>query len=180
MHILYTAKIIEASEKYGKPVPVHSEYKKWIEDAGFVDVKEHFFKIPVNTWPKNKQLKEVGKYQLINYTEGYEGIGIGLFTRMLGWQPAEFQVLLARLRQELKDRSIHAYQPLYVCRALPEQKGANVDSAPSLLAGSHFPVARGSQHRDLGRTRQQAPRDRMVIRTSPRPLQSMSVIRSQS
>jgi len=112
MHLLYTTKIIEAAERYGKPVPVHSEYRQWIEDAGFVDIKEYFFKIPVNTWPKNKQLKEVGKYQLINYTEGYEGIGIGLFTRMLGWQPTEFQVLLARLRQELKDRTIHAYQPL--------------------------------------------------------------------
>jgi hypothetical protein len=112
MHLLYTNLIIEASEKYGKPVPVHSQYKKWIEEAGFVDVKEYFFKIPVNTWPKNKQLKEVGKYQLINYTEGYEGIGIGLFTRTLGWNPTEFQILLAKLRQELKDRTIHAYQPL--------------------------------------------------------------------
>ena len=112
MHTMFCGLIVEASRKYGKPVPHHTQYKKWIEGAGFVDVREYLFKIPINTWPKNKQLKEVGKYQLLNYTEGYEAIGIGLFTRTLNWQPTEFQVLLARLRQELKDRTIHAYQHL--------------------------------------------------------------------
>lgn len=112
MHALYLKLIVEASEQYGKPVPHHTEYKRLAEDVGFVDVKEYLFKIPINTWAKNRQLKEVGKYQLLNYHEGYEGIGIGLFTRSLNWQPSEFQVLLARLRVELKDKSIHAYQHL--------------------------------------------------------------------
>ena len=102
MHQLFIKLIIEASEKYEKPVPHHADYRNWIEEAGFVDVKEYNFKIPINSWPKNKQLKEVGKYQVLNYTEGYEGIGIGLFTRTLGWQPTEFQVLLARMRNKLK------------------------------------------------------------------------------
>ncbi|MCJ1476471.1 hypothetical protein MMC13_005137 [Lambiella insularis] len=110
MHMLYMKLIVEASEQYGKPVPIYTDYKQFLEEAGFVDVKEYLFKIPINTWAKNKQLKEVGKYQLLNYHEGYEGIGIGLFTRSLNWQPSEFQVLLARLRVELKDRSIHAFQ----------------------------------------------------------------------
>ncbi|MCJ1393219.1 hypothetical protein MMC18_006091 [Xylographa bjoerkii] len=110
MHLMFCTLVIDASEQYGKPVPRHTQYKGWLEAAGFVDVREYLFKIPVNTWPKNKQLKEVGKYQLLNYTEGYEAIGIGLFTRSLNWQPAEFQVLLARLRQEIKDRTIHTYQ----------------------------------------------------------------------
>ena len=112
MFTLYTNLLCESSEQYGKPVPSHTDYKAWFEEEGFVDVKETFFKIPVNTWPKDKRLKEVGKYQLINYTEGCEGLCIGLFTRVLHWQPSEVQVLLARLRVELKDRSIHAYQPL--------------------------------------------------------------------
>lgn len=81
-------------------------------DAGFVDVKETFFKVPINTWPKNKHLKEVGKYQFLNYSEGYEAIGIGLFTRALKWTAPEFQVLLAKVRAELKDRSMHTYQTL--------------------------------------------------------------------
>ncbi|MCJ1232962.1 hypothetical protein MMC14_000916 [Varicellaria rhodocarpa] len=114
MHNMYVKLLCQSSTEYGKPVPKHDQYKAWLEEAGFVDVKEYCFKIPVNTWPKNKQLKEVGKYQLINYTEGCEGLCIGLFTRVLQWQPSEVQVLLARLRAELKDRTIHAYQPFVV------------------------------------------------------------------
>ena len=112
--IQWTEMLCEASLAYGRPVPLHTDYKAWFEEAGFVDVEQYFFKIPFNTWPKKKQLKEVGKYQLINYTEGCEGVCIGLFTRVLHWQPAEVQVLLAKLRSEFRDRSIHAYQTLYV------------------------------------------------------------------
>lgn len=109
---MYVKMCLESLEDHGQAIPVHTQYKAWLEEEGFVDVKEYPFKIPVNTWPKDKRLKEIGKYQLINYTEGCEAICIGLFTRVLQWQPAEIQVLLARLRAELKDRSIHVYQPL--------------------------------------------------------------------
>ena len=113
-HAQLTRELCDASGTYGKPVPPHTEYGRWMRKTGFVDVKEYFFKVPVNTWPKNKQLKEIGKYQALHYTEGLEGICIGLFTRVLGWTHSEFQVLLARVRAEIKDRTIHAYQPLLV------------------------------------------------------------------
>ena len=114
MFHMYIKLCLDSLEERGQAIPAQSQYRAWLEGEGFVDVKEYPFKVPINTWPKDKRLKEIGKYQLINYTEGCEGICIGLLTRVLQWQPAEVQVLLARLRVELKDRSIHAYQPLYV------------------------------------------------------------------
>lgn len=106
--------LTEASGKYGRPVPRHTDYGNLLRNAGFVDVKEHYFKLPINTWPKNKHLKEIGKYQALHYIEGLEGICIGLFTRVLGWTQAELQVLLAKVRSEIKDKSIHVYQPYCV------------------------------------------------------------------
>ena len=111
-HHEYIELICKASKKYGKPVPAHTDFKKWLEEVGFVDVKEQFYKIPVSSWPKDKKFKEIGKYQCLNYTEGLEGISIGLFTRVLNWQPMEFSVFLARIRAELKDKNIHCYQKL--------------------------------------------------------------------
>ena len=111
-HHEYIELICKASKKYGKPVPSHTDFKTWLEEAGFVDVEERFYKIPVSSWPKDKKLKEIGKYQCLNYTEGLEGISIGLFTRVLNWQPMEFSVFLARIRAELKDKNIHCYQRL--------------------------------------------------------------------
>lgn len=35
---------------------------KTLEDAGFVDVKVKTFKQPWGMWPKDKKLKEIGKY----------------------------------------------------------------------------------------------------------------------
>ena len=83
-----------------------------MEEAGFVDVKEYSFKIPVNSWPKDKRLKEVGKYQCLNYSEGLEGISVGLFTRVLNWQPLELSVFFARIRKEIVSRDMHIYQAL--------------------------------------------------------------------
>ena len=113
MQIKWSRLMMEASQQYNRPVPEYQDYKRWMEEAGFVDIQEYFLKRPINTWPKNKQLKEIGRAQLMNYSEGIEGLTIGLFTRALGWTAAEVQVLIAKLRPELKDRTIHSYQILY-------------------------------------------------------------------
>lgn len=102
--------ICEASENYGRPIPRVTEYKYWLEEAGFAEIRETIHKRPTSTWPKNKLLKEVGKFQLLNYTEGLEGLSVGLFTRVLQWQPVEVQVLVAKVKAELKNKSIHSYQ----------------------------------------------------------------------
>ena len=114
MQVKWARLMMEASQQYNRPVPEYKAYREWMEEAGFVDIQEYFLKRPINTWPKNKQLKEIGRAQLMNYSEGIEGLTIGLFTRALGWTAAEVQVLIAKLRPELKDRNIHSYQILYV------------------------------------------------------------------
>ena len=110
--------LCDATKAYGKPVPRPEDFKPWLDAAGFVDVKEYYFKIPINNWPKDKALKEIGKYQCVNYCEGLEGITVALFTRVLEWQQSEIQVFLAKIRAEMRDRNIHAYQTLYVSLAV--------------------------------------------------------------
>lgn len=108
----WSTKITEAAENYNRPVPLHTDYLPWFEKAGFVDIKQVVIKSPTNPWPKDKKLKEVGKYQLLAHIEGLEGISMGLLTRSAEpkWKADEVSVLMAKLRPELKDRSIHSYQ----------------------------------------------------------------------
>lgn len=75
-----------------------------------MDIKQVILKSPTNSWPKSKVLKEVSKYQLLCHIEGFEGISLALMTRGLHWRAEEVKVLMARLRPELKNRSIHSYQ----------------------------------------------------------------------
>lgn len=83
-----------------------------MEEAGFVDVKEHILKLPVGSWPKDRRLKQVGLLESVNMTEGIQGLTMMLFTRCLHWTPAEVEVFLSRVRRDVKDRKIHCYYHL--------------------------------------------------------------------
>ncbi len=107
----WSQKITEASAIYNRPIPLHTEYMAMFEKAGFVDVRQVILKSPTNPWPKDKNLKHVGKFQLLAHLEGLEGVSMGLMTRGLEWKPDEVKVLIAKMRGELKDRNIHSYQP---------------------------------------------------------------------
>lgn len=50
----------EAATKFGQSVPELGQYKKWLEEAGFVDVQERILKRPTNDWPKDPRMKEIG------------------------------------------------------------------------------------------------------------------------
>ena len=104
----------EAMRKYKKPMPGHRDFKPLLEEAGFIDVEEHFKKMPLNGWSGDDTLKEVGNGQCAHYDEHLLGMSIGFFTRALNWDEGEVQVLLARVRTELKNPKIHCYQILYV------------------------------------------------------------------
>ncbi len=52
--------IDDAAMRLGKPLRIANKFKKWMEAAGFVDVHEEIFKVPVNPWPRDPHLKDVG------------------------------------------------------------------------------------------------------------------------
>ena len=47
-----------------------------------------------------------------NITPALEGLSMGMFTRVLGWQREEVEVFLADVRKEMKDTRIHVYFPM--------------------------------------------------------------------
>jgi metalloendopeptidase OMA1, mitochondrial len=51
----------EAAMKLGRPLRIANKIKKWMQQAGFVDVHEEVFKMPVNPWPKEERMKEIGR-----------------------------------------------------------------------------------------------------------------------
>jgi len=110
-HIFHTAsqKYIEAGDKMGKTFRILDLQKAYIEEAGLINVVEKRYKMPVGTWPKDKRLKEVGRWHLIEVHQGIEGWTLALFTRVLGWSYEEVQVFLAQIRDGFKDKGIHPY-----------------------------------------------------------------------
>ncbi|OCL05246.1 UMTA methyltransferase family protein, partial [Glonium stellatum] len=94
-------------EKLGRMLWPGPKLKGWIEDAKFVNVTHKVVKIPLGTWPKAKTLKQIGALNLVQFLEGCEAYILAPFTRYLGWSAEECQLLLAKVRKEAKDKSLH-------------------------------------------------------------------------
>jgi hypothetical protein len=81
-----------------------------VAQAGFKNVVSEDKLCPIGTWPKEKKLKEIGRYFRCQMLEGaIEGYSLAVFTRFGGWSPAETEVLFAHVRNELKSNKMHIY-----------------------------------------------------------------------
>lgn len=81
-------------------------------DAGFVNVQRVDFKMPIGPWAKDPKLREAGSLTFLGMMDGIEGLSMALFTRIMGWTRERFEVFLAEVRQEWKQRKIHVYWPM--------------------------------------------------------------------
>ncbi len=66
-------------------------------------------KVPIGVWPKDRKMKELGRYQLEQMCLAVESFALALFTRVLGWSHEECQVLIAGARSDFKNRDNHLY-----------------------------------------------------------------------
>ena len=82
------------------------------KDAGFQNVHAQRFRLPIGPWPRDKTLKTIGSWNLVQIEEGLEGLTLRLYTQMLKWKPEEVQVLLADVRKNLRDPRIHSQYDL--------------------------------------------------------------------
>lgn len=103
---------IGCGERAGHPLTTQETMRGSIEKAGFIDVHEFIYKVPMGPWPKNKVLKEAGQLNFHHWSSGLEGYAMWLLTKYGApepWTTEEVQVYLANVRAELKSISLHAY-----------------------------------------------------------------------
>lgn len=99
----------EVADAMGADGHAPQKWKQQMTQRGFENVEEVAFKIPSNPWPKNKRLKDIGAFELVNF----HSFAPPAFKR--GWidilkrNPDEIEVLLAHGMNEAKNRKIHSY-----------------------------------------------------------------------
>lgn len=64
---------LRIGENIGRPLDTVDTMKAGIEAAGFVNVKEKVYKVPMGEWAKNEILKEAGRFSKISGLAGMEG-----------------------------------------------------------------------------------------------------------
>ncbi|KFY58121.1 hypothetical protein V497_05053 [Pseudogymnoascus sp. VKM F-4516 (FW-969)] len=108
---LYTT-LADASEEVGLDLAVARKYGSMMMSAGFENVVEEVFDLPIGDWMSDRRMKEVGAFQRFQMVEGLHGIAFGALTRVAGWTPTRVQVFLAGVRREMKDRGVHCMYTL--------------------------------------------------------------------
>ncbi|KAH7475248.1 hypothetical protein FOMA001_g10710 [Fusarium oxysporum f. sp. matthiolae] len=101
---------VEASKKIGNSFTVVDDkvQRPALQEAGFVDIHEWEFKCPLNPWPKDPKLKEIGRFGEVFLTQDTEGF-VTLAANLLGWSMEEVYVYIAKFRREVRNRKHHVY-----------------------------------------------------------------------
>jgi hypothetical protein len=102
----------EAARKFGRRMDAATHLKQWVRDANFTDVVEQKLAVPTGTWPKDKEQKTLGAYQLLNMLDAASVYGQAHFIRVLGWSPAEYDAMSTITRVELRDPKLQLYSDL--------------------------------------------------------------------
>jgi len=81
---LWGTTVVEMGNIFGKSFTIWSESKERMERAGYVDVVEVTYKWPINGWPQDRKLKNIGRWNQLRLHEGIEGYMLRLLTQIGG------------------------------------------------------------------------------------------------
>ena len=94
---------ISAAERAGRPLVVARGIAERMEKAGFVDVEQKIFIWPLGPWPKEKDLKELGRWGKVGMEESALTFALYLLTRE-GWTEDEIKAMVNDFLVSIKKR----------------------------------------------------------------------------
>ncbi|KAK2766106.1 hypothetical protein FQN54_007621 [Arachnomyces sp. PD_36] len=110
----FQTQLNRAAIKFGRPMNVAPQFKKFVENAGFKNVTEEIYKIPLSPWAKDPKIKTLSRFMQLQMCESAEPYSLALFTRVLGWDNTQVQVLCAGLRADLRNLAYHMYTQMHL------------------------------------------------------------------
>jgi len=116
----YIKNLVSAGETLGIPFTLKAaDYVRFLEAAGFVDIKVKRWKVPLGTWAKDQKLKTIGGVFAAAGMTGMEAYGLAMFTRVLGKSKEEAEDVISRATKDMigrKVHSLHYFYTVYACK----------------------------------------------------------------
>lgn len=84
-------------------------FKALMEAAGFVDVTETRYRLPIGTWPDSTNEKEIGRYNLLNCLDGIEGFALAIVGQGENIDPQE---MMDEARKDILNKRARLYTTL--------------------------------------------------------------------
>ncbi|KAF9873065.1 hypothetical protein CkaCkLH20_09575 [Colletotrichum karsti] len=118
--------IVEGQAKMGKPQGnvASGRFKQALLDAGFTDLVEKRWKVPVGTWPAKPEMKRLGYCNLEFMEKSLEGFMLYILKEVLGFTTEETHVTISEVRAAFRDYKI---QPYYYMDAVFARKPIEVE-----------------------------------------------------
>ncbi|KAN0091943.1 S-adenosyl-L-methionine-dependent methyltransferase [Hyaloscypha variabilis] len=109
----WTETLPQAGRLIGREPCPGPKLEGWVRNAGFTNIVVKVYKLPIGPWPKDPNFKLVGAYYHVTVSQGLEGFTLKLYIDVLKWKYEDVKVLLAEVRKDLNNRSIHGYTTMY-------------------------------------------------------------------
>ncbi|KAF7555191.1 hypothetical protein G7Z17_g2356 [Cylindrodendrum hubeiense] len=94
----------DVGDKIGRTFKVNdSIMKQSAQEAGFTSLTHNKFKVPYGTWPKDKDLKDLGQYTGFYLDLSLDGFAVYPIGQILGWSFEEVEDLVAKMRTNVRD-----------------------------------------------------------------------------
>lgn len=110
-HILdgWSKNFYEAGDILGKTFRALDQSRELMKKAGFKNVVQKNYKVPVGPWSSDPRLKELGRWNLLFCTQSLEGWALYILTEVMKWKVEAVQEYLIKVKRALLERTNHAY-----------------------------------------------------------------------
>lgn len=118
--------MVEAGHKVGMRFDIGAHIKEWMEEAGFVNVKEIRQPWTIGGWAKDRHLREIGQWNQVRLDEGVKDFCSRRFTNQMGassepssfcymtnatkLKPEEIEIFCMDLRAAFRRKKFYGYQ----------------------------------------------------------------------
>ncbi|KAK7968704.1 hypothetical protein PG988_007777 [Apiospora saccharicola] len=134
--------VCEGINLVGRDLRVVKHYERWLIETGFVDVKQKVLFSPTNPWPLDPKDREIGYYFEEDIVQGLEGVGMKAL-QLKGMTLEEIRALTELAKQDIMNRQLRLYTPLYVIYGrkpfVGEQTGGGVTGIHPAATGDVSP-----------------------------------------
>ncbi|KAI9737633.1 MAG: hypothetical protein M1818_005637 [Claussenomyces sp. TS43310] len=110
----WQTKMVAGLKLIGRNLSDSVNWGKYMAEAGFVDVVEKRYFWATSPWPRGRKQKLQAAWCQQDLLDGIHAMSMALFTRVLDMPTESVEILLAKVRDDLRNRSIHAYAEVYV------------------------------------------------------------------
>ncbi|KAF4339633.1 hypothetical protein FBEOM_6416 [Fusarium beomiforme] len=102
---------VEGGKKIGRSFTIVEDgvQRSSMEKAGFVNLEQRDFKVPIGGWPEDPKMKEIGKFAQATLEQDIEGYVLFMANTVEGWTKEEVEVYISMLRRELRQGKMHPY-----------------------------------------------------------------------